>query len=100
MVGQLIEIVGNTLSTCLAWFWLILISIDGLEWVIAALIFVFVVALLLMPLRGGRSIDTSPFSDFTVAPVNRRLSHRVPFNTRGKERRLETEKGLVVRDWR
>lgn len=63
MVGEVMELFKNIFATCLAWFWQTLEAIDGLDWVLAALIFVVVVSLLLMPLRGGRSIDTSPIRE-------------------------------------
>ena len=86
MVETVMNLFKTVFSNCLVWFWNLLLSIDGLDWVLAALIFVAVVSLLLMPLRGGRSIDASPLKDFSV---NVTYNRRRPSPWRGRVRQHE-----------
>ena len=70
MVYDGIEICKTAVRSCLDWFSSLISSIDGTGYIIAIFVFVFIVGMFLMPLRGMRVGANSYFQDHTKTKVN------------------------------
>lgn len=63
MVSWAVELFSEVFSVCVDWFTDIIDSVEGMPFIISAVLIVFVVSLFLLPMR-GRGIDS--IANFTV----------------------------------
>lgn len=64
MVGEVFKLFTTIFERCVSWFNSLLSAVGGTDYVVAALLIVFVVALLIMPIRGGHFDVSSFVTDF------------------------------------
>ena len=71
MIDQLFPSLLRFYERLVLFFDALLISTDGAKYLISALVIVFFVSLILVPLR-GRGIDVSSFTDYKISNISKR----------------------------
>lgn len=64
MVGEVIKLFTTIFQKCVSWFNSLLSAVGGSDYVVAALLIVFVVSFLILPMRGGHFDVSSGLTDF------------------------------------
>lgn len=63
----------------------LLISVDGAKYLISALVILFFVSLILIPLR-GRGIDVSSFTDYKISNISKRAEKKAAIEAARRKR--------------